>query len=137
MSGMLSKKEFEEKFEEKLSELYPEFTKKYARGADGRFGNYHFPLRVVTKSETLNFSSYDDFDRQGSKTMIEEISYKTYEKIYNNKDMILSNLDTLEEKIKNGKFEQHNSIDSTKFDNFREIINVISDVYEKIMIKGA
>ena len=120
-----------------MSELYPEFTKKYARDADGRFGNYHFLLRVVTKSETLNFSSYDDFDRQGSKTMIEEISYKTYEKIYNNKDMILSNLDTLEEKIKNGKFEQHNSIDSTKFDNFREIINVISDVYEKIMIKDA
>ena len=133
MSDMLSKKEFEEK----LSELYPEFTKKYARGADGRFGNYHFLLRVVTKSETLNFSSYDDFDRQGSKTMIEEISYKTYEKIYNNKDMILSNLNILEEKIKNKMFEQHNSIDSTKFDNFREIINVISDVYEKIMIKDA
>ena len=127
---MLNKK----KFEEKLSELYPGFTKKYARGADGKSGNYHFLLRVVTKSETLNFSNYDDFDRQGSKTMIEEISYETYERIYNNKDMILSNLNILKKKIKNKEFEPHNSIDPTKFNDFRKIINVISDVYEKTMI---
>ena len=120
-----------EKIKNKFHELYPKIGERYAIGPKGEFGNYHFLLRVFTKDKVLNFNRYDDFD-EDSETKIREISYDTYEKICDNKDMILNNVDILEEKIKIGEFEGHNSIEPEQFDDFREIINVISDTIENL-----